>query len=142
MISELRLPRRDFPYSEAVTVSNAFSGGLTHHRVASSVAFHGSIAGTTSGVHKLDRSRLHTRKNQSVVPAPAYRPSVAPVCFRLTGPPSIGVTISYRTAQVARSIEKLFAAAPQWVAIIGLRKIAKTSLVLEAARRAWKNSEP
>lgn len=36
---------------------------------------------------------------------------------------------------LARSIERLSAGAPQWVAILGPRKIGKTSLVLEAARR-------
>ena len=35
-----------------------------------------------------------------------------------------------------RSIKRLISGNPQWVAVLGRRKIGKTSLVLEAARRA------
>lgn len=38
--------------------------------------------------------------------------------------------------QLAQAIAKLSSGAPQWIAILGARKIGKTSLVLEAARRA------
>jgi AAA+ ATPase superfamily predicted ATPase len=37
---------------------------------------------------------------------------------------------------LARSMRRLLAGQPQWIAILGPRKIGKTSLVLEAARRA------
>jgi Holliday junction resolvase len=55
-----------------------------------------------------------------------------------TSTPVVGDEFHNRAAElalVARSMEKLSAGAPQWVAIIGPRKIGKTSLVLEAARR-------
>lgn len=60
-----------------------------------------------------------------------------------TSTPVVGEEFHNRAtelAHVARSIEKLSAGAPQWVAIIGPRKIGKTSLVLEAARRAYSPS--
>src|SRR5688572_7057035 len=41
---------------------------------------------------------------------------------------------------LTRSMGKLSSGAPQWVAILGPRKIGKTSLVLEAARRTESSS--
>ena len=55
-----------------------------------------------------------------------------------TSTPVTGDGFDNREAELAtlgRAVEQLGAGAPQWVAILGPRKIGKTSLVLEAARR-------
>ena len=57
--------------------------------------------------------------------------------------PVIGENFHNRSAeldQLTRSIAKLSAGVPQWLAILGPRKIGKTSLVLEATRRAESSS--
>lgn len=38
-------------------------------------------------------------------------------------------------ARLQRAVERLAAGAPEWLAIIGPRKVGKTSLVLEASHR-------
>lgn len=54
-----------------------------------------------------------------------------------TSTPVVGPAFHNRNAELAaltRAMKKLVAGQPQWVAILGPRKIGKTSLVLEAAR--------
>jgi Holliday junction resolvase len=56
-----------------------------------------------------------------------------------TSTPVVGKGFHNREAELdvlAGAIRRLTSGAPQWVAILGPRKIGKTSLVLEAARRA------
>lgn len=56
-----------------------------------------------------------------------------------TSTPVFGEGFHNREAELealARAIQRLTSGVPQWVAILGPRKIGKTSLVLEAARRA------
>jgi AAA+ ATPase superfamily predicted ATPase len=60
-----------------------------------------------------------------------------------TSTPVVGEGFHNREAELgalARSMERLSAGEPQWVAILGPRKIGKTSLVLEAARRVKSDS--
>ena len=60
-----------------------------------------------------------------------------------TSTPVVGERFHNREVELkalARAIERLSAGEPQWVAILGPRKIGKTSLVLEAARRAQSDS--
>jgi uncharacterized protein len=55
-----------------------------------------------------------------------------------TSTPVVGEAFHNREAEIellTRALEKLPSGSPQWVAILGPRKIGKTSLVLEAARR-------
>jgi len=52
--------------------------------------------------------------------------------------PVVGFEFRDRTIQLARlagSVEQLCAGSPHWLALLGQRKIGKTSLLLEAARR-------
>lgn len=56
-----------------------------------------------------------------------------------TSTPVVGKGFHNRETELealARAMQRLVAGEPQWVAILGPRKIGKTSLVLEAARRA------
>jgi hypothetical protein len=56
-----------------------------------------------------------------------------------TSTPVVGKGFHNREAELealSRAMRRLVAGEPQWVAILGARKIGKTSLVLEAARRA------
>jgi AAA+ ATPase superfamily predicted ATPase len=56
-----------------------------------------------------------------------------------TSTPVVGAGFFNRKSeldQLAQAIAKLSSGAPRWIAILGPRKIGKTSLVLEAARRA------
>src|SRR5580658_10304844 len=56
-----------------------------------------------------------------------------------TSTPVVGEGFQNRQTELdalARAIERLSSGAPQWIAILGPRKIGKTSLALEAARRA------
>src|SRR5439155_15990663 len=55
-----------------------------------------------------------------------------------TSTPVVGEAFHNREADLealTRAIRSLSSGEPQWVAILGRRKIGKTSLVLEAARR-------
>src|SRR5687768_4643917 len=55
-----------------------------------------------------------------------------------TSTPVVGDGFHNREAELealARAMQRLAKGEPQWVAILGVRKIGKTSLVLEAARR-------
>ncbi len=57
--------------------------------------------------------------------------------FRTSTPVTAGAfhNRSRELAELERAVEQLKRGAPKWVAILGARKIGKTSLVLEAARR-------
>src|ERR1043165_9883607 len=52
--------------------------------------------------------------------------------------PVVGAAFRDRAEQLARvlrAVERLLAGAPEWLALLGSRKVGKTSLLLEAARQ-------
>ena len=60
-----------------------------------------------------------------------------------TSTPVVGDGFQNRKSEVAalvQTIQRLGAGEPKWVAILGPRKIGKTSLVLEAARLSKSNT--